>query len=51
MWIQSLSWGDALEREMATHSSILTWRLPWTEGAWRATVGMIGKSRTTTEVT
>ena len=31
MWIQSLGWEDALEKEMATHSSILAWRIPWTE--------------------
>ena len=30
-WVQSLSWADALEKEMATHSSILAWRIPWTE--------------------
>ena len=30
-WVQSLGWKDPLEREMATHSSILAWRLPWTE--------------------
>ena len=30
-WIQSLDWEDALEKEMATHSSILTWEIPWTE--------------------
>ena len=29
--IQSLGLEDSLEREMATHSSILTWRIPWTE--------------------
>ena len=29
--IQSLSWEDPLEEEMATHSSILAWRIPWTE--------------------
>ena len=29
--VQSLGWEDLLEREMATHSSILTWRIPWTE--------------------
>ena len=28
---QSLSWEDPLEKEMATHSSILAWRIPWTE--------------------
>jgi len=30
-WIQSLGWEDALEKGMATHSSILAWRIPWTE--------------------
>ena len=30
-WVQSLSWEDALEEGMATHSSILAWRIPWTE--------------------
>ena len=28
---QSLGWEDPLEKEMATHSSILAWRIPWTE--------------------
>ena len=31
-WVQSLGWEDALEKEMATHSSILAWRIPWIEG-------------------
>ena len=31
MWVQSLCQEDLLEEEMATHSSILTWRIPWTE--------------------
>ena len=30
-WVQSLGWEDRLEREMATHSSILAWTIPWTE--------------------
>ena len=30
-WVQSLSWEDPLEEGMATHSSILAWRIPWTE--------------------
>ena len=30
-WVQSLGWEDSLEEEMATHSSILAWRIPWTE--------------------
>ena len=29
--VQSLSWEDHLEKEMATHSSILAWEVPWTE--------------------
>ena len=31
MWVQSLGQEDPLEKEMATHSSILTWKGPWTE--------------------
>ena len=30
-WVQSLLWEDSLEKEMATHSNILAWRIPWTE--------------------
>ena len=30
-WVQSLGGKDPLEEEMATHSSILAWRIPWTE--------------------
>ena len=30
-WVLSLGWEDPLEEEMATHSSILAWRIPWTE--------------------
>ena len=30
-WVQSLGWDDPLEKEIATHSSILAWRIPWTE--------------------
>ena len=30
-WVQSLGWEDPLEKGMATHSSILAWRIPWTE--------------------
>ena len=35
--VQSLGWGDPLEKEMATHSSILAWKIAWTEepgGLW-----------------
>ena len=31
MHVQSLGWEDPLEEGMATHSSILAWRIPWTE--------------------
>ena len=30
-WVQSLGWEDLLEKEMATLSSILAWKIPWTE--------------------
>ena len=30
-WVQSLGWEDPLEKGMATHSSILAWRIPWTD--------------------
>ena len=30
-WVQSVAWEDPLEKEMATHSSILAWRILWTE--------------------
>ena len=41
-WVQSLSQGDPLEKGMDTHSSILAWRIPWTED----TVHGISKSQT-----
>jgi len=31
MWVQSLGQEDTLEKEMATHTSILSWEIPWTE--------------------
>ena len=30
-WVQSLDWEDPLEKEMATHSGVLAWEIPWTE--------------------
>ena len=30
-WVQSLGWEDPLEKEVATHSSILSWKISWTE--------------------
>ena len=34
-WVQSLGREDPLEKEMATHSSILAWKIPWTEDPGR----------------
>ena len=37
MWVGSLGWEDSLEKDMAAHSSILAWKIPWTEetgGLW-----------------
>ena len=45
-WVQYLSWEDPLEEGMATHSSILAWRIPMDRGAWRATGHGVTKSRT-----
>ena len=36
-WVQFLSWENPLEKEMATHSGILAWRIPMHTGAWQAT--------------
>ena len=46
-WVRSLSQEDPLEKELATHSSILAWRIPWTEepGAG-ASVHGVAKNRT-----
>ena len=46
MLVKSLGWEDLLEEEMATHSSILAWKIPWTEEHGRATVHGVGKSQT-----
>ena len=45
-WVQFLGWEDPLEEGMATHSSILAWRIPTDRGAWRAIVHGVAKSRT-----
>ena len=44
--VQALAQEDLLEKGMATDSSILAWRIPWTEGAWWATVHEVAKSQT-----
>ena len=43
MWVPSLGWEDSLEEGMATHSSILAWRIPWTEEP--GGLGSIGSQR------
>ena len=45
-WVPSLGWEDPLEEGMATHSSILAWRIPMDRGAWQATVHEVTKSQT-----
>ena len=45
-WLQSLGWKDPVAEGMATHSSILAWRIPMDRGAWRATVHEVTKSQT-----
>ena len=45
-WVQSLSWKDPLEEEMATHSSILAWRIPMDRGARQAIVHGVPESQT-----
>ena len=34
-WVRSLGWEDTLEKEMATHSSTLAWKIPWMEAPGR----------------
>ena len=49
MWktlVQSLDGEDALEKGMATHTSILAWRILMDRGAWLATVHRVAKSQT-----
>ena len=41
-WVRSLGWEDPLEEGMATHSSILAWRIPMDRGTWWATVYGVG---------
>ena len=37
-WVRSLDWADPLKEGMATHASILPWRIPMDRGAWQASV-------------
>ena len=45
-WVRSLGWEDPLEEGMATHSSIIAWRIPMDRGAWWATLHGVAKSQT-----
>ena len=45
-WVQSLGQEDPLEEGLATHSSILPWRIPWTEDPGGLTVHGVAKSQT-----
>ena len=44
--VRFLYWEDHLEKEIATHSSTLAWKIPWTEKPGRPTVHGVVKSRT-----
>ena len=46
--VQSLGWGDPLKKEMAIHSSIRAWKIPWTEESGRLQA-MVSKESDTTE--
>ena len=48
--VGSLGREDPLKKGMATHSSILAWRTPWTEEPWWATVNRVAESDTTKHV-
>ena len=43
-WVPPLGWEDPREKGMATHSSILAWKIPWTEEPGGATVHGVSKS-------
>ena len=48
MWetrVQFLGQEDPLEKEMATHTSILAWKIPWTGGTWQVTAHRVAKSQ------
>ena len=42
-WVQSLGWEDPLEKDRATHSTLLAWRIPMNRGAWQAIVHEIAE--------
>ena len=47
-WVRSLSWEDPLEKGTATHSSILAWRIPWTEKPGGLVHGVAESEKTAT---
>ena len=50
IWVQFLDWEDPLEKEMATHSSFVAWKIPWTKEPGRqAIVPWTRKDSDTTE--
>ena len=50
-WVRSLGWEDPLEKEMATHSSTLAWRIPWTEEPGRLqSIGSLRVGQTTEQL-
>ena len=49
-WVRSLGWEGPLEEGMATHSSILVWRIPMDRKAWWATVHVVAESNTTEQL-
>ena len=48
--VQLLGWEDPLEREIATHSGILTWKIPWTEEPGRLQSMVLQESDTTEQL-
>ena len=46
MQVRSLGWEDSLEEGMATHPSILAWKIPMDRGVWWAAVHAVAKSQT-----
>ena len=50
-WVSSLGWEDPLEESMATHFSILAWRIPMDREAWQATAHAVTKEADMIEVT
>ena len=50
-WVRSLGWEDPLEEGMATHSSILAWRIPMDRGGWWGTVHGVRESDMTERLT